>query len=687
MRTHINKYSILIISIAAALLLAACSGDDWTTIGTPQGGQPEVRPLVDHEVTVALDSGSKPQAGRPNRVAYQPEGNGLQLSWQARETLGVYIKNTNGSLIYAGTIGSTGTEGGREARRFYGKISEKLSGEQYLYLHPAPTGETKGQAAQGTINFSNQRGSLGSAAHLGGLIPLVWREGNRQPENQGYAIHLTLTMQQDPGDISAITLHTMRQGDDGTTPDRIFPKAFKAANLLNDVNSTLPSAKTSGLTLSEVDYTDAITLTPADGTTFTATREGDEWKVDAYLAAASIKNLDVFRTKFNVKIDAEHGPFYFNEYRSFPGQQTGNATDGLEMLANGKCYNISTTMSENVSYTVINDTYKVYSLLGMWNQYGKSYDPFGLIAYPGGTAEISTATIPQQLKDNKTAILSCYQNNPSGTPTWLGAGTGTLYDVTANAYSNNLRQDNVIINNIEITQPTEVFVTFISEFGWNENLLGYYHYEKNADPESSFGVRKMLIFPNFSKPNHQPFNLGGTGSGRTDAGVNIGTPAQAPLREFQTVKLLYTDENGYSSTTFPAGTIIGFMMMIDTEAQELTPNAGYNLLKWSQWRLFTNTTWNKENTKANGAAAEWPTSPGYTRWNYFCSGDVCSDAGGTRIPGLAIYGVKDTGNNDASTAYGAMIFMVSTSDPSAMETWNKAYFNIGTGNTVIEKQP
>lgn len=682
MRTHIYKYCILIISIAAALLLAACSGDDWTAEGTPQGGQPEVRPLVDHEVTVALDDAK-------HHINYRPDDAGtpgLQLSWQVRETLGVYIKNTNGSLIYAGTIGSTGTEGGREARRFYGKISEKQNGESYIYLHPAPTGETQGEAAQGTIDFTTQLGALGSTAHLGGLIPLVWREGNRLPENQGYAIHLTLTMNEDPGAINSITLHTMRQGDDGTTPDRIFPKAFKAANLLNEVNSTLPSAKTSGLTLGEEDYTDAITLTPAAGNTFTATHEDDVWKVDAYLAAASIKNLDVFRTKYNVKIDAEHGPFYFNEFRSFPGQQTGNASDGLAMLSNGKCYNISTTMSENVSYTVINDTYNVYSLLGMWNQYGKSYDPFDLIVYEGGEAAMpADGIIPQQLKANKDAILSRYQNNPGGTPTWLGAGLGTLYDVTAIAHSNNYRQDNVIINNIEITQPTEVFVTFISEFGWNENLLGYYHYEKDADPESSFGVRKMLIFPNFSKPNHQPFNLGGTGAGSTTTPANIGTPAQAPLREFQTVKLLYTDENGYSSTTFPAGTIIGFMMMIDTEAQEQTPNAGYNLLKWSQWRLFTNTTWNKENTRTNGAAADWPTNPGYTRWNYFCSGDVCSDAEGTRIPGLAIYGVKDTGNNDANTAYGAMIFMVSTSDPSAMVTWNKAYFNIGTGNIVIPK--
>lgn len=667
----------MIVGIVGAVLLSSCSGDEWAAAGNTTSDQSVTRRLVEHEVSVSIDTPS-------SRVGYTPQGGGaLQLSWDASEAIGVYIKQTNGNIIYAGTMTSTGAANDRGTRRFYGKITEKLDGEQYIYLHPALSGETQGTTAKGTIDYTTQRGSLSSTAHLNNLIPLVWREGNYHPENQGYALHLTLTMQENPGAISAITLHTMSQGDGGTTEDRIFPKVFKATNLLNSVNSTLPSAKTSGLILGAEDYTDAISLVPAAGQTFTATHEDDVWKVDAYIAATSIKNLDVFRTKYNVEVTAANGTFY-NEYRSLPGQQE-QGISSLDMLANGKCYNLNTTMSQNVSYTVVNDTYKVYSLLGMWNQYGKPYDPFGYIVYEGGEAALpADGVIPQQLKDNKDAILTRYQNNPSGTPTWLGAGSGTLYDVTANAYSNNLRQDNVIINNIEIRQPTEVFVTFISEFGWNENLLGYYHYS-GLDPESSFGVRKMLIFPNFSKPNHQPFNLGGTGTGSTTTPANIGSPEQAPLREFETVKLLYTDASGYCSTIFPTGTIIGFMMMIDTEAQEQTPNAGYNLLKWSQWRLFTNTFWNTENTRANGAAADWPTSPGYNRWNYFCSGDVCSNESGTPIPGLAIYGVKDKGDNKENTAYGAMIFMVSTSDPNAMETWNKAYFNIGTGNRVVAK--
>lgn len=674
--TQAVSMAMVVMTIAGALLLAACGSDELLPDGnglSPEGAV-GVRPLVEHEVTIGIGTSA-------TRVGYQPVGDWLQLSWEADETIGVYIQQTNGSIVYAGQMTSHGAAGDRGTRVFNGTVAGKQGDESYIYLHPALTGETQGQPARGTIGFTSQTGAQSSTAHLTRLIPLVWREGNRLPENQGYAVHLTLSMQKDPGAISAITLRTMQQGTDGTTPDRIFPKAFKAEYLANDVNSTLPSAKT-GLSLGEANYTDAITLTPTAGT-FKAVKVGNEWKIEAYIAAASIKNLDVFRTKYDVKVEAEHGPFYFNEYISFPGQQSGNANDGLPMLANGKCYHLNTTMSQGVSYTVINDTYKVYSLLGMWNEYGKPYDPFGFIVYDG-ESDIAGAAIPSQLKDNKTAILTRYisQKASNGSPTWLGAGDGTLYDVTAIAYSNNLRQDNVIINNIEITKPTEVFVTFISEYGWNENLLGYYHYS-GLDPESSFGVRKMLIFPNFSKPNHQPFNLGGSGSGSTAYGPNIGTPAQAPLLEFETVKLLYTDENGYSSTTFPAGTIIGFMMMIDTQAQENSPKSGYDLLKWSQWRLFTNTTWNKENTKANGAAADWPTISGYTRWNYFCSGDVCRDA--TPIPGLAIYGVKDTGHNDLNTAYGAMIFMVSTSDPSAMETWNKAYFNIGTGNLVIAK--
>lgn len=636
---------LLLIGILGAVLLSACQGEELMTdtSTTSTDAVAEARPLIQHQVSVALD-------GAATRVAYKPLGDGLQLSWAANEALGVYIYNkSDNTYTYAGSISSTGTEGDRGVRHFTGTVSAKSSDETYVYIHPFISGETQGSTAHGSIPLTPQSAALGSTTHLSGLIPLIWHEGSPFPTYHGYALHLSLAFNQDPGTISSVTLQTMNEV--GTTA--IFPTTFEASNM------TGGSTKNSALTLT---------------TSGTATRHGSVWTADAYLACTNA-DVDVFRTKFNVKVVAANGTFY-NEYRSFPGQETA-PNQKLPMLANGKCYNLGTTMSKDAAPTVISTQYKVNSLLGMWNTYGKSTDPFHLVVYAGGDAELPTdGVMPQQLKDNKDAILSRYisQIAVNGTPTWLGPAAGSLY-ATGYTTTEELKQADVTINNILITQPTEVFVTFISEFGWNENLLGYYYYNMNNEPESSGDVTKTIIFPNVSKPNHQPFNLEGTGSGSTTTPANIGTPAQAPLREFETVKLLYTDAQGYTSSTFPAGTTIGFMMMIDTEAQETSPKSGYDLLRWSQWRLFTNTKWNTENSK-------WLNT--YANNNFFASGDVCKGSG-TPIPGLAIYGVKDNATNTENTAYGAMIFMVSTKVPEAMQTANKAYFNIGTGAQVLKK--
>lgn len=639
------------------IMTAACSNDsDAVVEDVVSGGEETTRPMTNIEISVSLDGDAT------TRVAAEPNNanRGIKFTWSEYEQLGVYIQKTDKTILRAGYVSSTGSDGDIGSRTFKGSVMEKESGESYIYMHPDLGSQTD-------IDYTSQRGALNSTAHLSKYIPLIWREGQSTPENQGYVFHLTLTFNEDPGKISTITIRTMQQG----TQDRIFPRTFNVANLASRINKSF-SGKTSSMTLYQNDdYTDAISLIPANGSSFTATKHGDAWVIDAYIAAASVKNLDVFRTKYNVKIDAQNGIFY-TDYRSFPGQDVTNADKGLGMLDNGKCYNMETTCSKTYANTIISSRYRVNSLLGMWNDFGKVYDPFGLVAYSGGSADINSADVPQQLKDNKTAIISRYNNNTSGSPTWLGDGGSSLNMLGRS----DEKQDNVTFNNILITEPTEVYVTFISDFAWNRDLLGYYHYPTdNESSITSSDVKNTIIFPDFSKPEHEPFAKGL--SGHND-GDNIGTPEQAPAKEFETVKLLYTDADGYSSTTFPAGTTIGFMMMINVKATTKT------LMTWSQWRIFTNSAWNKENTTQHGASSNWPAT-GYLRSNFFCSGDVC-DASGSRIPGLAIYGVKDRGDNYSNTAYSAMMFMVSTNNPAAMQTQNTAYFNLGSGNTVILKQ-
>lgn len=642
--------------------MASCTSEELTSGNNGQtNGEPtDERQLVDHEVSVTLD-------GSETRVGFTGNGGGLQLAWEADETLGVYIRKTDNSIIYAGTVSSNGTAGDRGTRTFTGTVSQKNTGEQYIYIHPALTEGAQGTAATGEISFTTESGSLGSTSHLKNYIPIIWNEGESRGRNCGYAVHLQLTFNEDPGTISKITLHTM--ADAGET--YIFPATFEASTMgAGDAKNT------------EV----ALSITSG-----TAGKVGSKWTTDAYIACCNL-NANVFRTKYNIKVDAANGTFY-NEYRSFPGQE--NATETLPMLANGKCYNLATVMTKDVATTIINSTYKINSLLGMWNQYGKSTDPFGLkIADANNT--------PSQLKSN---ILD---NQPSFTARTMvgtssqGSPTFTWDMVTKQVAGNSdgYKQRDVTYNNIEIVNaPTEVYVTFISEYAWSQNLLGYYHYTTGKLPASSNEVLKTIIFPNVSKGGHVPYNKDGIDGGANinpnTAVANVGTPSDAPLAEYTTVQLLYNKPDGSVSKTFPVGTTIGFFMMRDPKASSsghdegsmgdtsddthsgYQPRTDNTLLDWTSWRLFTNTAWNG----SSGNTGWWDSNC----WNFFCSADVGSDSSGTLIPGLALYGAKDDASHNYNYSFSAMLYMVSTSNPGSIKTENKAYFNLGSGDVIINK--
>lgn len=662
-------YIVLLASIVSAMVLTSCDGEELTVGQEEQNSvvPADVRPLVQHEVTVGLE-------GAATRVGYASQDNGLALSWEASEILGVYIQKANNTYIYAGKVSSSGSAGGGE-RKFTGEISEKTAGEKYVYVHPAPAGETtQGNVATGKINLDSQSGSLGSPAHLKTYIPLIWREGSSQVENHGYAVHLKLTFNENPGTISKVTLRTMP----GVGNTDIFPSSFDAATM--SANGTMKSQLT------------------FDITSGSATKTDDKWTVDAYLAC-SHRDVDVFRTKYDVKVESKRNDqnlTFYNEFVSFPGQQDATSITGLPMLANGKCYNLEAKMSKDAATTIINTQYKVNSLLGMWNEFGKTTDPFSLT---------KTSALPSQLTDNilgtqdkKTAFTDRTLVNKSsqGSPTFT-------WDMVTKQCEGNYKQANVTYNNINIvTPPTEVFVTFISEYAWSQNLLGYYHYPTGSVPSSSNDVLKTIIFPNVSKGGHVPYNKGGSENipnvnPNTDQ-ANVGTSEKAPLQEYTTVQLLYNNPDGTYSTQFPAGTTIGFFMMrdpkasssgsdLDTEHQGqegsidhtgYQPRTDNTLLDWNSWRLFTNTAWNS----ASGNDGWW----NMNCQNFFCSADVGNKDSGGAISGLALYGAKDDASHNYNYSFSAMLFMVSTSMPSSMQTQNKAYFNIGPGAQIIEKQ-
>lgn len=655
-----------------AMLLVSCADEsEQLTPTRPQ--QQADRQLVPLSFEATIGEGTT------TRVGYTPGdgGTGLNLSWSKNDQIGVYIKTKDGIIVRAGSMNNSDVAdpGSNNTCTFKGLVSEKFDGEEYIYMHPDLGMKTY-------IDFENQYGYINSTDHLNDYLPIVWSGGSTNGSYMGYALKLTMTFSENPGSIRKVTLHTSRDvASGGSSNERVFPKQYSINSLGTDTPFSFSSV-TSASAAPASTYTDAISLniqgtgTPVQTKTL-AVDGVNEWTAVAYLANSAVTNLNVYSSKIRLEVLNHEGKTYTSGYESFKGQSTaGNETLlSSTLLSNNGVHSMSRAVgSSGISPTIINYQYKVNSILGMWNEYGKPYDPNGLIYNPT-TPTTNCASIPLQLSTNEAAIKSRYKNagdGPSNTPTFML----DVYNSQNSTYADGMKQANATCNNITLNAASEVYVTFLSEYAWNQNLLGYYHYPNQdsegnpiAAPSSGNDVNKNIIYPNLSKSGHEPFNSSG------QAKNNIGKDSDAPLTEYETVKLMYIKPDGTAETTFPTGTTIGFFMMIDVQANGFQQSQ-YSLLKWGQWRTFTNSAWNAENSRWSGA---------YNRCNFFASADVCKDDASHPIPGLALYGMKDNATNDANTAYSTCLFMVSTSVPAAMQTQNKCYFNIGTGQLVINK--
>lgn len=116
-----------------------------------------------------------------------------------------------------------------------------------------------------------------------------------------------------------------------------------------------------------------------------------------------------------------------------------------------------------------------------------------------------------------------------------------------NNYDNSYLFINSDVANIAVTQEgTSLDVVFVNKDASYHNTFGYYFYRTddmgNANVHS--GVKKYIIFPNVALT---------TGDG-------WGEPV---LRCGDKVHLLYFDDKGNSSTTFPAGYTVGFFILPD----------------------------------------------------------------------------------------------------------------------------
>lgn len=618
-----------------------------------------VRSLVDHSFTPEFQGQTKVS------VTETVSGTGLKLtpSWNesGAEEISVYILKDNG-VFYAGDMVSDGPEA-EGGRTFSGEICAKEEGERYAYVYPSlKDSEFKeseqtvvGHAAQGTIDWTVQNGSLATLAEK---MPFIWREKEDftgvdfiQPF---YVLKLVLKFQSAQqaslaAETDNITLSTMSRGNS----DNVFPKKFKAANLAAEFNSSLADW-TEGTACSEDNYASELKVNSW------AAGSNDKEKI-AYIVCSSAHNLNVFSSKFRITAKVGENTFY-SEFRSFPGQESAQEERHLNAFADGKIYRATRNMSPVPPATLISTAFGgVSSLLGMWNEYGKPYDPDQRIIAADGMTE---SNVPSQLfellgNSSKQSAFNAQMDKDhtssggNNTPNFLGR----LYNSPGNSTNAG--------KTIKVTADSKVFVTIISENAWDRNLLGYYHFpfktdDEHSQPDDAQKFHKYIVYPDISRGGHVPFNQGG-GSGNTSNPPNIGSADKAPLKPYSTVQLLYTDENGFTSETFPEGTFIGFFVM-----KEAIKNSVGSLLNWGASKLYTNYGLSDLNPAVNPFAAGDIVRTSVSSYNHE-----------SREKGLAIFGFRDNANDNNNYAFATMIYMVSTSDPDALDMQNTAAFNIG----------
>lgn len=586
----------------------------------------------------------------------------LSIRWNEseEESISVYIQKES-AVFYAGDIVSPASAG--DVRTFSGSVLAKKAGEKYIYLHPSlESQETQGDAAKAVIPLSSQNGLVSG---LNGIMPCVWRENDSDGvtfQRPVYFIKLTLDFETDPGSLTSLVLETMNRNAE----DRVFPAYFKAANLSGEHNASLPSLTDGTALASNSDYSKSISLS--------------NWAVGAnlkqriaYLMSSSVENLNVYASKFRFVAKASNGTFY-GEFRSFPGQGSEEAQTSRTLTAfeNGKVYRASRTMSLVAPATSINDSYSVYSLLGLWNEYGKPYDPDNKVIE---ASALATSNAPQSLKnilgtpDLQSAFTSKMNmdTGASGTPNFMGR----LYKSAGNSTNAG--------KTIKLTKDCKVFVTMVSENAWDRNLLGYYFFpfnvsDENSQPTSAQSFAKYIVFPDVSRPYHVPFNTDGS-SGNTDTPPNIGASANAPLQQYTTVQLIYKDENGFSHETFPANTFLGFFVM----SRAMTER-GEDMLNWSRPRFFTNYGLSTASSSINPFAAGDIIKPVADNVGSY---DSDSEA---KLKDLGIFGFRDNVNDNANTAFATMIFVVSTDagagNEDALSMQNTAAFNLSAASSA-----
>lgn len=230
-----------------------------------------------------------------------------------------------------------------------------------------------------------------------------------------------------------------------------------------------------------------------------------------------------------------------------------------------------TASGEKQVYSLGNN---IYSLFKDQDEYGnvKDYDTNGLLSNGSLVSEFYSS-LQYMLWGGKTS-------KPSGL-------NNRQYAVGSDVINTSLlaRGINPATGQEEDIESINLYFTLVGEAAWNENAIGYYYYDAANPPSSPNNVKKIIILPNCSLPNHAPY--GAKGNYLID---NQNAPAKSNLQ----VQLLYVDKDGKASVNFPPGITIGYFLIANAYGNGSAHLSSPNLNKTT---YYSNEAWNNNSEK------------------------------------------------------------------------------------------
>lgn len=294
------------------------------------------------------------------------------------------------------------------------------------------------------------------------------------------------------------------------------------------------------------------------------------------------------------------------------GRVTVNETDAVSRTV------ATTRAKSNLKLVEINRSRNVYSLVEIDDRYGEPDDINDLIDDGKLNGKFISNVQHALWKSEKTKPDNLDNRN-------LVRDTEHVNTTIAKAYQNQQGQTVIV-------EDAEMFFTFMTESGWNQNTVGYYYYKTDECPLTPDGVKKIVIFPNASVSGNAPYGAKGF-NGEDYKSKN------APLETNQKIQLLFQDEQGNLSTRFPAGYTIGYFIIANGfECGSRDGRLGS--INTGKTFVYSNAEWNK---------------------NY--EGQQARFISLTASGGTVVYGVEDGGD----TSYEDVLFCIDANPNEAIQ--------------------